>query len=64
MQTYMNSTNTLEAGHICDCGKQHEWELHIYTKWKNQVPHTCECGIKSIIVNGTVTKKELEGNNG
>jgi hypothetical protein len=50
-------------GHICDCGKRHEWPGYVFAHMNVELENTCKCGRKAILLHGRVIKiKEVVNN--
>lgn len=55
-----SSSRSVELGKPweCECGKSHELGGYVAAHWNDKLIHTCECGRKHIIENGTLSLEE------
>jgi len=51
-------------GHSCKCKRLHEWPSYVFAHMNIELIHTCECGTKVLLINGTATKIKEETKNG
>ena len=40
------------------CNQRHEFPPYVYAHWDEELTHTCDCGVRHIIVNGTATQED------
>lgn len=47
------SASDTPKGFTCECGKEHEFSLYVYSHWDIQLVHSCEaCGREHTILRG------------
>lgn len=54
----MKEERDLTKGYICSglrCGRYHKFPAYVYAHMNEEIVHTCECGRKNIICEGSVT---------